>query len=191
MQKFFCSYLGRNGGTVGVWEGTRPPDFCKSKRKFLLKELFEIDILKFNFSIFSDGKVENTNNNEVSNTNKRDFDIMPVQFEQKFSDWKQTNRTRPDQEAIEKCLFVKRAGLILPLAQRVQLCRDVEDYIREKKPFKCDICETSYKLEIELNSHVSLVHEEEKPFICDISPAAVDTEGNYKLPHFPLNFTNY
>lgn len=37
-----------------------------------------------------------------------------------------------------------------------------------KKPFKCNICNTRFALNGNLNTHIAFVHQEEKPFKCDI-----------------------
>ena len=40
--------------------------------------------------------------------------------------------------------------------------------MKEKKPFKCDICCSTFSQKINLKSHVSLVHEGKMPFKCQM-----------------------
>ena len=41
-----------------------------------------------------------------------------------------------------------------------------------KKPFKCNICDTSFTKKGNLKKHVASVHEGKKPFQCNICDAS-------------------
>ena len=116
---------------------------------------------------------------------------MISQFDQKFSDdwevqfeeWKQKNKHREDQDSVEKCLYVSRAGLmecLLP-EERVRICRDIENYIKKMNLMKtrrlkhpCISCEEKFETVIGLSKHMDLAHPQ---ILQDFDPMA-DVNSN-------------
>lgn len=49
-----------------------------------------------------------------------------------------------------------------------------------KKPFICNICDSSFTQKFHLNDHIVTVHEENKFFKCNISDSVFTTKPNLK-----------
>ena len=49
--------------------------------------------------------------------------------------------------------------------------------MKERKPFKCNICDASFSEKGSLNKHVASVHEGKKPFQCTICDAKFGARG--------------
>ena len=64
---------------------------------------------------------------------------------------------------------VKFAMPALPLKV---LCIDMlNQFMKEKKTFKCDICSRGFGMKGTLKNHVKSVHEGNKPFECEVCEA--------------------
>ena len=50
--------------------------------------------------------------------------------------------------------------------------------MKEKNPFRCDICGYSLSVKYKLKHHVASVHEENRPFKCNICDATFSENGN-------------
>ena len=48
------------------------------------------------------------------------------------------------------------------------LNRHVSSVLKEKKPYKCELCEKSFAVIPYMRNHVARIHEGEQPGICEI-----------------------
>ena len=52
--------------------------------------------------------------------------------------------------------------------------------MKEKKPFKCDLCNTSFAQSSGKNTHKTTVHDSKKPFKCDICHSCFSQKSSQK-----------
>ena len=52
--------------------------------------------------------------------------------------------------------------------------------MKEKKTFKCDICDYNFSLRTDMKRHMASVHEGVKPFKCDICDYSCSEKGSMK-----------
>ena len=63
----------------------------------------------------------------------------------------------------------------------------IEEIYEEEKPYKCVICDISFKRKIHLKGHMKSVHDENSLFVCDVCKSGYvqncDLQNHLKLVH--------